>query len=37
MAVHKTQEPKRVVVIPPKPEYSGDNRIDIRPKRVAAY
>lgn len=37
MAVHKMQEPKRVLVIPPKPEYSGDNRIDIRPKRVAAY
>lgn len=37
MAVHKMQEPKRVVIIPPKPEYSGDNRIDIRPKRVAAY
>lgn len=37
MAVQTTQTPKRVVVIPPKPEYSGDNRIDIRPKRVAAY
>lgn len=24
-------------MIPPKPEFSGENRIDIRPKRVAAY
>ena len=29
--------PKIVRVIPPKPEFSGENRIDIRPKRVAAY
>ena len=29
--------PKLVRVIPPKPEFSGENRIDIRPKRVAAY
>ena len=29
--------PKTVRVIPPKPEFSGENRIDIRPKRVAAY
>lgn len=28
---------KTVRVIPPKPEFSGENRIDIRPKRVAAY
>ena len=33
----QTIMPKRVLVIPPKPEYSGENRIDIRPKRVAAY
>lgn len=31
------QAPKKVTIIPPKPEYSGANRIDIRPKRVAAY
>ncbi len=32
------QAVSRVVrVIPPKPEFSGENRIDIRPKRVAAY
>lgn len=37
MAVSNIQAPKKVTVIPPKPEYSGDNRIDIRPKRVAAY
>ena len=36
MAV-QTMPVKKVTVIPPKPEYSGDNRIDIRPKRVAAY
>ncbi len=24
-------------MIPPKPEFSGENRLDIRPKRVAAY
>lgn len=29
--------PKLVRIIPPKPEFSGENRIDIRPKRVAAY
>ena len=29
--------PKTVRVIPPKPEFSGENRLDIRPKRVAAY
>lgn len=29
--------PKTVRVIPPRPEFSGENRIDIRPKRVAAY
>lgn len=29
--------PKLVRVIPPKPEFSGENRMDIRPKRVAAY
>lgn len=29
--------PKTVRVIPPKPEFSGENRIDIRPRRVAAY
>ncbi len=29
--------PKSVRIIPPKPEFSGENRIDIRPKRVAAY
>ena len=28
---------KTVTVIPTKPEYSGKNRIDLRPKRVAAY
>lgn len=28
---------KLVRIIPPKPEFSGENRIDIRPKRVAAY
>ena len=28
--------PKSVRIIPPKPEFSGENRIDIRPKRVAA-
>lgn len=26
-----------VRIIPPKPEFSGENRIDIRSKRVAAY
>lgn len=36
MAV-QTMLVKKVTVIPPKPEYSGDNRINIRPKRVAAY
>lgn len=36
MAV-QTMSVKKVTVIPPKPEYSGDNRINIRPKRVAAY
>ena len=29
--------PKVVRVIPAKPEFSGENRIDIRPRRVAAY
>ncbi len=29
--------PKLVRIIPSKPEFSGENRIDIRPKRVAAY
>lgn len=29
--------PKLVRIIPPKPEFSSENRIDIRPKRVAAY
>lgn len=29
--------PKLVRIIPPKPEFSGENRIDMRPKRVAAY
>ena len=29
--------PKLGRIIPPKPEFSGENRIDIRPKRVAAY
>ena len=29
--------PKLVRIIPPKPEFSGENRIDVRPKRVAAY
>lgn len=29
--------PKLVRITPPKPEFSGENRIDIRPKRVAAY
>ena len=29
--------PKTVRVIPPKPEFSAENRIDIRPKRAAAY
>lgn len=29
--------PKSVRIIPPKPEFLGENRIDIRPKRVAAY
>lgn len=34
----KTQcVPKSVRIIPPNPEFSGENRIDIRPKRVAAY
>lgn len=37
MAEQTIQAPKKVTIIPPKPEYSGDNRIDIRPKRVAAY
>ena len=37
MAVQTMQAPKKVTIIPPKPEYSGANRIDIRPKRVAAY
>ena len=37
MALQTMQTPKKVTIIPPKPEYSGDNRIDIRPKRVAAY
>lgn len=37
MAVQTMQAPKKVTIIPPKPEYSGDNQIDIRPKRVAAY
>lgn len=29
--------PKLVRIIPPKPEFSGENQITIRPKRVAAY
>lgn len=29
--------PKLIKIIPPKPEFSSENRIDIRPKRVAAY
>ena len=33
----QTATQKVVRVIPPKPEFSGENRIDIRPKRVAAY
>lgn len=33
----QTAPQKNVRVIPPKPEYSGENRLDIRPKRVAAY
>lgn len=33
----QTAPQKTVRVIPPKPEYSGENRLDIRPKRVAAY
>lgn len=37
MAVQTMQAPKKVTIIPPKPEYSGANQIDIRPKRVAAY
>lgn len=37
MAVQTMQAPKKVTIIPPKPEYSGTNQIDIRPKRVAAY
>lgn len=37
MVVQSIQAPKKVTVIPPKLEFSGDNRIDIRPKRVAAY
>ena len=33
----QTAPQKTVRVIPPKPEFSGENRLDIRPKRVAAY
>lgn len=33
----QTAPHKNVRVIPPKPEFSGENRLDIRPKRVAAY
>ena len=33
----QTATQKVVRVIPPKPEFSGENRINIRPKRVAAY
>ena len=33
----QTASQKTVRVIPPKPEFSGENRLDIRPKRVAAY
>ena len=33
----QTSPQKNVRVIPPKPEFSGENRLDIRPKRVAAY
>ena len=33
----QTAPQKNVRVIPTKPEFSGENRLDIRPKRVAAY
>ena len=33
----QTTSSKVIKVIPPKPEFSGENRIDLRPKRVAAY
>ena len=31
------QTVRKVTVIPPKPEFNGENSIDMRPKRVAAY
>ena len=31
------QTARKVTVIPPKPEFNGENGIDMRPKRVAAY
>ncbi|MGN0498392.1 MAG: recombinase family protein [Acutalibacteraceae bacterium] len=37
MTIQAPTMPKTVRVIPPKPEFSGENRMDIRPKRVAAY
>ena len=37
MTIQAPTMPKLVRVIPPKPEFSGENRMDIRPKRVAAY
>lgn len=37
MMMQTQPAPKLVRIIPPKAEFSGENRIDIRPKRVAAY
>ena len=37
MATQAPTSTKTVRIIPAKPEFSGENRIDIRPKRVAAY
>lgn len=37
MTTQTATTPKTVRIIPPKPEFSGENRLDIRPKRVAAY
>ncbi len=37
MTTQTATAPKTVRIIPAKPEFSGENRLDIRPKRVAAY
>ena len=37
MTTQTATTPKTVKIIPAKPEFSGENRLDIRPKRVAAY